>query len=914
MPLIGANTASVDINAGGSASSGVDYDNFITAITTAAAGTTGVSFDGTDTLTFDSSFNGGAGTGTFNFSVDAIDDQDVEGTESIIATLSNESTSSGTVALGNTNTSTDITELDQAIAINLTQDVTSISEDAGESVVYSVDLDTVPLVGNTVTVTIAELAGGAEDSDLTAAFDASVSAAAGSTTGVSYAAGVLTFDDNYVLGTFSFTLTAADDASVEGTQTLEVTLASAGITNGTATITTTQLDTDIAEIDQTVDLALSRSVVSISEELGESVDFTVTLSQTLNVGNSVSVDIGDVAGGADDSDLTVALLAAIDADLVAGVTRSGSTLTFDRATGFTGTAFSFTLTAQDDAAVEGTEALALELSNLNNANGDGVITTATASTDITEIDQTVDLALSRSVASISEDLGESVDFTITLSQALSVGNSVSVEIGDVAGGADDSDLTVALLAAIDADLVAGVTRSGSTLTFDRATGFTGTAFSFTLTAQDDAAVEGTEALALELSNLNNANGDGVITTATASTDITEMDGTLQFGITATPSSISEEGSGTTTFTITLSNTVGAGNTATITLTQTGTATSGVDYTDFLAAVDSGLPAGVTRSGNVLSFDGDTFVGTSVSFDISATDDAVVEGTETVIATLINATIDNGIAAVDAGAITQTVDIFDTDVNTTNESNSEEIVRDQLVEADTAPLTSGSANTVTTIETAGSVLDVVEQATQGNNISTFEIGEPLTAGSGLFDVQGVKGFSISFKITETAATADLSGDSQFPLRVGIESELDSGLSLSEEDQLVIRSLLSERTLYIEVNYVIVSNPDLSTSSYAVTLANGDPLPSWLRLDDKGGLISGEPPVDIQNIHLRVEIILSDGTTIIRYVSVDTFTGEITAMHDANNDLIAGTQTFTEQLNGAANGLDQVQNGLIAALKQ
>ena len=185
---------------------------------------------------------------------------------------------------------------------------------------------------------------------------------------------------------------------------------------------------------------------------------------------------------------------------------------------------------------------------------------------------------------------------------------------------------------------------------------------------------------------------------------------------------------------------------------------------------------------------------------------------------------------------------------------------------------------------------------------------------MFDVQGVKGFSISFKITETAATADLSGDSQFPLRVGIESELDSGLSLSEEDQLVIRSLLSERTLYIEVNYVIVSNPDLSTSSYAVTLANGDPLPSWLRLDDKGGLISGEPPVDIQNIHLRVEIILSDGTTIIRYVSVDTFTGEITAMRDANNDLIAGTQTFTEQLNGAANGLDQVQNGLIAALKQ
>ena len=119
--------------------------------------------------------------------------------------------------------------------------------------------------------------------------------------------------------------------------------------------------------------------------------------------------------------------------------------------------------------------------------------------------------------------------------------------------------------------------------------------------------------------------------------------------------------------------------------------------------------------------------------------------------------------------------------------------------------------------------------------------------------------------------------------------------------------------MEVEYILVSNPDLKISSYAVTLANGDPLPSWLRLDDKGGLITGEPPVGVQTIHLRVEVILNDGTSIIRYISVDTFTGEITAMRDVENIQIAGTQTFTNQLNDVLTELDQVKDELVAALK-
>ena len=153
----------------------------------------------------------------------------------------------------------------------------------------------------------------------------------------------------------------------------------------------------------------------------------------------------------------------------------GNTLTF--ADTFVGTTFGFGLTAQDDAVVEGTEALALQLTNATNANGTTGITTAVASTDITEIDQDVTFALSRDVASVSEEGAGTVTFTITLSQAVNAGNSVTVDITDVAGAAEtSSDTTATLQAAIDAALPVGVTRIGNTLTF--ADTFVGTTFGF----------------------------------------------------------------------------------------------------------------------------------------------------------------------------------------------------------------------------------------------------------------------------------------------------------------------------------------------------------------------------------------------------------------------------------------------------
>ena len=63
----------------------------LAAISAAAGATAGVSFDGVDTLTFDSALNGGTGTGDFSFTVTANDDALVEGTETLVATLINPS-------------------------------------------------------------------------------------------------------------------------------------------------------------------------------------------------------------------------------------------------------------------------------------------------------------------------------------------------------------------------------------------------------------------------------------------------------------------------------------------------------------------------------------------------------------------------------------------------------------------------------------------------------------------------------------------------------------------------------------------------------------------------------------------------------------------------------------------------------
>ena len=77
----------------------------------------------------------------------AIDDALVEGTETIVATLSNQSVANGSASLGVTSTSTNVTEIDADVTFNVSS-TASISEELGETATFTVTLTGGALMGD----------------------------------------------------------------------------------------------------------------------------------------------------------------------------------------------------------------------------------------------------------------------------------------------------------------------------------------------------------------------------------------------------------------------------------------------------------------------------------------------------------------------------------------------------------------------------------------------------------------------------------------------------------------------------------------------------------------------------------------------------------------------------------------------
>ncbi len=90
------------------------------------------------------------------------------------------------------------------------------------------------------------------------------------------------------------------------------------------------------------------------------------------------------------------------------------------------------------------------------------------------------------------------------------------------------------------------------------------------------------------------------------------------------------------------------------------------------------------------------------------------------------------------------------------------------------------------------------------------------------------------------------------------------------------MLYNRTLILEVDYDIVSDPDLEVDSIEVSRVDGEPLPEWMFEDQRQGVLMGDPPVGVETIELRMEVTLSDGTVIVRYCQVDVTSGEISEL--------------------------------------
>ncbi|XIA62916.1 beta strand repeat-containing protein [Bradyrhizobium sp. TZ2] len=140
---------------------------------------------------------------------------------------------------------------------------------------------------------------------------------------------------------------------------------------------------------------------------------------------------------------------------------------------------------------------------------------------------------------------------------------------------------------------------------------------------------------------------------TALQPIKVLDG-VSFSIDASPTSISEEAAGVATFTLSVTGfPLNAGNTASVDLAASGTA-DGTDYTPSLLASLAGvLPAGVTLVGSTLTFTS-AYEGSPIVFTVTVIDDSLVEGSETIIATLTNQTILEGTATIGAASDTVTI--------------------------------------------------------------------------------------------------------------------------------------------------------------------------------------------------------------------------------------------------------------------
>jgi hypothetical protein len=679
-PLAAGQTATVVITIGGDTENGAPNGDFTQSVADAiAAAANSVNIDAvvsgnTVTLTWDAT-----DPSSFSVLLTANDDALLDSPETLILTLSDPARSGGTAAIvgGKDQATATIEDVDQDIVISISDTQDTISEEAGGSDTFTISLSEAMAAGNTVTVDVDFTTGtDAEDADFVTAAQAALQAAADATAGVSFDGTTLTFTDAFAGTDLSFTVTAADDDLTDSPETLTVTLSNATAANGTATAADAESVT-ITDLDQDITISISDTQASISEEAGESNVFTISLSEAMAAGNTVTVDVDFTTGtDTEDADFVTAAQAALQAaaDATAGVSFDGTTLAFTDA--FAGTDLSFTVTAADDDLTDSPETLTVTLSNATAANGTATAADAESVT-ITDLDQDITISISDTQASISEEAGESNVFTISLSEAMAAGNTVTVDVDFTTGtDTEDADFVTAAQAALQAvaDATAGVSFDGTTLTFTDA--FAGTDLSFTVTAADDDLTDSPETLNITLGNATAVNGTATAADAESVT-ITDNDSSVSFAVTVDDEggepagaavSISEENlaDNAATFTIEMTGTLALGNSASVVLSFPGTAGDGTDFSPSLETAISNAIAALAADSNNPTYDAGTntltFFGggpTSLSFVVTATDDDNLDAGETIAVNLASASTAAGPEpAITAPTATATID--DTD--------------------------------------------------------------------------------------------------------------------------------------------------------------------------------------------------------------------------------------------------------------
>ncbi len=532
----------------------------------------------------------------------------------------------------------------------------------------------------------------------------------------------------------------------------------------------------------TVSFESSSSLIAEEDGAGQTV--TVVLNSLgVTLTEPLSIDVVGASG------------AAVDGTDYSGTVR----LTFD--IGSTdGATRTVTIVPVNDALVEGNEVAGLELQNAI----DVIIDVAAQTHDLTLDDNDTATLTIDATTTLREEGGEQ-DIVVTLTTSdgaggtatLAPGISLSAEIVDVAGGTAMSD----------ADYFAPINL---TVTFEEGS-IDGATQSALLEVLNDTLVEGNETVTLGLINLS-SDFDGQASLAASNDTVTIDDNdTATLSIDAVGTLLEEAGFQFVTITLTTSD--GEGGTATladgVTLTadvvdaSTGSASSGADFTDL------GTQA--------ISFSSGSGDGATVSAVIDVTNDALVEGSETLDLTLLNLASDfDGQVAIVATDSTLTID--DNDTATLSIVASRAVTEEDGSQSIEITLTTsdgegGTATLATGISLAADVINLgTGTATDGTDYSLFGTQTvTFDAGSGDGDIQSVT-------LTPTNDTL-IEGDETANLRLqNLSSTLDDQAALDNTNSVV--TIDDNDIATLSIASTVTALEEGGAKSVTITLSTSD----------------------------------------------------------------------------------------------
>ena len=536
---------------------------------TVSVGGSGTATSGTD-YTAVSDFvvkiaaNATSGTGTFTLT--PTDDSVVEASETIgVAGTSLSTTVTGTTVTLTDNDSAAVTVNDANAA-------------EGSDMTFTVTLDTAVDGGLTVTP---------DFTDVTA------------TEGTDYDENTAALSFTGTAGeTQTFTVSATQDDVVEGNETFTVGLT---VSNAPTGVTVTATDTGTGTINSGTGGDQDTATLTINDASaseGDSMTFTVTLSEAVQGGLKVSPIYTHGTTSKND------------------YSANTTALTF---TGTKGETKTFSVSTNEDAVLEANETFTVSMSVSGTTLGNSITATDTGTGTINNDDST---AVTVNDASASE--GNSMTFTVTLSEAVQGGLTVTPDFTDVTAteGTDYDENTTAL----------------------SFTGTKGETKTFTVSTDEDAVLEANETFTVGLSISGTSLNLTVSDTGT---------GTINNDDSAavTVNDANADEGDAMTFTVTLSEAVQGGLKVTPSFTDV-TAVEGTDYDENTAAL--------------------TFTGTkgeTKTFTVSTDEDAVLEADETFTVGLSVSSAPSGVTASDTG--TGTINNDDGATVTVNDANADE---------------------------------------------------------------------------------------------------------------------------------------------------------------------------------------------------------------------------------------------------